>query len=525
MKLLSKAIACIVLLNTCYSIFSIKTQWPNKITYKAILNNNQGSFYITCPEQWLIFGTNNKTVKKIIMKSNCISIQGSKKGLYINETQTLCKDFFLSTQSQKPLIINNTLCYGLTRIQCDERKITITTMSPLSYKNNTVEQFNDLFITFVKRAQEIKKSSECYLDNTYLVKVLLDEISDETHTCLLHSKRGFIVSTPAMNNNSKQLGNELLITIKKNDMYINGKKCREKTLHIKSKDNTIYFNNKSYHGFFILTATNNTVKIINCINLEDYVCAVLNSETWPGWPLEVNKAFAIASRSYVVAMMLRAQNNNLPYHIKDTNEHQRYNLYGTSATTDDIKQAVYETKGLFLSFENEPVLAMFDSCCGGIIPAYIDGFDFTKAPYLARKYACHFCKTSSLYSWQKMYTHQEFEHLVFKELTKALKKFDISIHKKDKAGIVQEIHIKEKGSVTKISGKKFYSLSKDIKSFAYTIQKKAGKIILKGQGFGHHLGLCQWGARQMVREGWDFISILQFYYPGTIIMKLTRSKQ
>lgn len=51
-------------------------------------------------------------------------------------------------------------------------------------------------------------------------------------------------------------------------------------------------------------------------------------------------------------------------------------------------------------------------------------------------------------------------------------------------------------------------------------EEKKKKIIFKGVGFGHHLGLCQWGAREMVRDGWDYKRVLQFYYPDTYLMKL-----
>jgi stage II sporulation protein D len=52
------------------------------------------------------------------------------------------------------------------------------------------------------------------------------------------------------------------------------------------------------------------------------------------------------------------------------------------------------------------------------------------------------------------------------------------------------------------------------------MQKKAGMIVVSGRGFGHHLGLCQWGARQMVREGCDYKQILRYYYPETYFIKI-----
>jgi stage II sporulation protein D len=91
---------------------------------------------------------------------------------------------------------------------------------------------------------------------------------------------------------------------------------------------------------------------------------------------------------------------------------------------------------------------------------------------------------------------------------------------KDKAGLVTEVRLRGPKAQVTISGKKLYSMLKDIKSFSFDVHKKSGKIVFTGRGFGHHLGLCQWGARQMVRDEWGYKSILRYYYPGTRFMQL-----
>lgn len=72
-----------------------------------------------------------------------------------------------------------------------------------------------------------------------------------------------------------------------------------------------------------------------------------------------------------------------------------------------------------------------------------------------------------------------------------------------------------------ISGEKMYSVFKEIKSFYFNVSKKGEKILFTGRGYGHHRGLCQWGAHEMVRHGWNHEKILEFYYPGTEFAKLT----
>ncbi len=72
----------------------------------------------------------------------------------------------------------------------------------------------------------------------------------------------------------------------------------------------------------------------------------------------------------------------------------------------------------------------------------------------------------------------------------------------------------------KISGSVMYRLCKDIKSFCYTIKKDRRIFIFEGKGFGHHMGVCQWGVRTMVKQGFLCKEILDYYYPGAELMKL-----
>ncbi len=115
---------------------------------------------------------------------------------------------------------------------------------------------------------------------------------------------------------------------------------------------------------------------------------------------------------------------------------------------------------------------MFDSCCGGIIPAHLTGVDFKKSPYLARTKVCDFCKPCKIYEWKCELDCIEFEKL--------LQKKGFMIHgitsinaAKDKAGAVEEVTISWAQGITKLTGKQFYSLTTKIKSFCYSIQKKA----------------------------------------------------
>lgn len=352
------------------------------------------------------------------------------------------------------------------------------------------------------------------------VRVLLEgEAVPENISWQFLCPNGFVVIDPDEAEVKKGYrSDKLTVTMTPDALTINGKPTHKKQLYIVPYKGHLGFKEKSYDGFFYITMHKGSLILINVIDLEEYVYSVLKTESWPGWPLEVNKAFAIASRTYVVGVIMRDKGHKKPYHVKSTNSHQTYT--GIHVTSK-LRQAVDQTRGIFLAHNKKPIIAMFDICCGGVINADRKGMNFQKAPYLARSYPCHYCKKAKVFSWEVEYEIAALEAYLQPALPNVRKIKEVKISKKDKAGIAHELTIKDAHGHKTVTGKKFYSmLKKELKSFCYTISKKAQKIIVKGKGFGHHWGLCQWGARYMVDEGFDYKKILTFYYPGVTFMRL-----
>jgi len=356
--------------------------------------------------------------------------------------------------------------------------------------------------------------------NDFTVRVLLEEHNANSPSWVLKSKKGFMVMNPLEPSKKQKVdASELKVNAcSEGFIYINNKPMYTLQAYITPIGDTISFNDKEYRGGLWVLADGSSNKLINCLGLEDYVACVLTTESWPGWSLEVNKVLAIACRTYVIAMVQSARTAKRSYHVQNTNKHQ---TYGGGNGMQLHRQAVEETNGLFLSYESKPITAMFDGCCGGVITKNMHGVDFKKAPYLARSYPCTFCKNFKVYSWQADYDLHDLEKILKKEISALRRLREIKVTKQDKAGIVQQVELKGAGHTYYLSGKKIYSLlNNKVKSFYFTIEKHGRTITLKGKGRGHHLGLCQWGAKEMINQGYDYKSVLEFYYPGTQLMKL-----
>jgi len=381
----------------------------------------------------------------------------------------------------------------------------------------------------IKEHGSNKKLEEQKLSLFYMfdVRVLLAESSElDTRKWELESEHGFVLKDVANNSNKKGVFNakKLTLELKRGFIYLNGKRVSRAHIQIQSKDKFIHVNGKKYAGSLLLVKQNKSYYLMSQLDIEEYIYAVLQSESWPGWPVEVNKAFAIASRSYLVAKICESVKRKRPYHIKDTNIHQTYN-FSSLKECKTLRRAVEETRGIILAYDNKPVEAMFDSCCGGIIPAHISGVNFETAPYLKRDYACTFCKSCKIYRWQNEYSSQEVEALLQSMGLHVGSLQDIRVIKKDRAGIAQEILVKGRNDQKVLTGKQCYSLFTKIKSFSFNIKKRLDTIIFSGEGYGHHLGICQWGARKMVDLKKNFKEILNYFYPNTYCMRLAHKSK
>lgn len=386
-----------------------------------------------------------------------------------------------------------------------------------------------LFCVWIVYPQEVEKTpTEEKRDFTIYVLLASKPHTDE-QLWTLNNSAGFVVRD--IRNEKRQDfidDTELAITTRQGRLFLNGKKIATNYIRIDSREGDVGVLGNTYTGSLYILSDGTTWYLVNGVDLEDYVCSVLRSEGWPGWPLEINKVFAVTHRSYGVAKLLKARGKkklgkDFFYDVLSTNAHQTYK--GTH-TYDNLRQAVEETRGMVLAHDKKPIEAMYDICCGGVITAHMKGIDFTIAPYLKRSYACTYCADCNAYSWEATYTKAEVAHIVKALDEKVLAVHHMRIANKDRAGIVHSLEVRSGKRKVSLTGRKAYTLFndrahfRDLKSGCYDIAILGEKVTFTGRGYGHHLGLCQWGARQMVKLGKSWLDIVSFYYPGTTIMRL-----
>ena len=366
----------------------------------------------------------------------------------------------------------------------------------------------------------IESDTPFYLEAPYITKKML--INDKKINIKIEKNK---IKIPVQKS-EKTLDSEETFNVVENKIIL--KTINSNELRIFSKDGSITLNGTPYEGtiIFKIFPKENKLLIINKLQLDDYIYSVLLSEIYPTWPHEMQKVQAVVSRTYAIYHMKqnKRRKQKLAYDIKKSNFHQKYNGFHKYK---HLKDAIEETKGIIITHNNKIALAMFDACCGGIVSAKMNSLDFKKAPYLARTRPCTYCKNYSLYNWKREISVKDFLQRLKEKVSISSKIIGcgkllrILISKKDAAGIVKQVTLVCSRKNIILSGNQLWdNIRNKILSLNFSIKKVDDKIVINGKGFGHQIGLCQRGARELVNRGWDFKSIIRFYYPDTNFSKL-----
>ena len=269
----------------------------------------------------------------------------------------------------------------------------------------------------------------------------------------------------------------------------------------------------------VVRVKRNDKNTIEIIPLENYIVGVLAGEMPINFHIEALKAQAVASRSYVLDKI--ENNKNKEYDVVDTVTNQVYldNDYLKSVWKDTyitkinkLKKAVNETSGQYLEYEGKIVNAMFFSTSNGYTEDSKNVFGFEVA-YLKSVTSPWDQKTSSAFNSSKEMSLQEFYEKLNIPYEEQLK---VEILNRSPTNRIIELKINNQ----KISARQMYNQLK-LKSTDFEITQISTNVIIKTKGYGHGVGMSQYGALGMAKEGKNYQEILSHYYQNTKIKKIS----
>lgn len=287
--------------------------------------------------------------------------------------------------------------------------------------------------------------------------------------------------------------------------------------------------NRWYRGGIIIHKKKNFhLEVINELDLELYLQGIMKQEISPQWPEAALKAQAIVARSY--ALFEKQRNLDSLYDLKSTTESQAY--LGIAGEDPLTNQAIEDTRNLILTIDEQPLCTFYHACCGGHTESAHNIFgDYPGLPGVV----CEFCQDSPYYNWEKPFSNIQIRNYLLRSEMKVGPIKSLHSTGKTFSGRVRKLRFKhEWGNIT-MTAKKFRQMIgyNQLPSLLFSIEKiqeeeKTGEEAEEekgkhhdlektfnfiGRGWGHGVGLCQWGSKKMAEEGATYEEILHKYYP------------
>ena len=323
-----------------------------------------------------------------------------------------------------------------------------------------------------------------------------------------------------------------------------------------------------YHGAFevVQQPERKGFYLVNLVEIQEYLKGVVPNEMPVRFGLEALKAQAVAARNYVLTPRTQAYEE---FNVVDSVASQVY--YGVNTEDDLATRAVMETDGIVALYNNEPILALYSSTAGGYTESYAYAFSdpLTKMfpsvhkPYLtavpdksefepldSEEKAKEFYETkvpsfdieSPYYRWQKEWMAVELENVLKTTLAAQSKTGFVhpSFKQGDTLGRIKDIKVMKRGTSGKavevelMTDKGCYRISKELvirrvfqkdgislPSANIIFENKKDNygnitdVVIKGGGFGHGVGMSQFGAGYMsTKLKQPYYNILRHYYTG-----------
>ena len=315
-------------------------------------------------------------------------------------------------------------------------------------------------------------------------------------------------------------GTRLTISKSGNGLSVNGKSAGAK-IYFRSSGSGAAFAVKGnqYRGVIKAIASPSGVTLVNQLSMEDYLKGVVPCEIVPSWQMDAIKAQAVAARTY--AMFHRNGYRSAGYDVTDDTRTQVYR--GVSAETEATNRAVMETAGEVVTYGGSPIDAVFHASGGGYTENCENVWG-SAVPYLKGvpedKYATPWKKTISLSSFMKMADVGKLKGIKLSALHigEAHKASDRGI-----SGRVKSVTLVGSKGNRVVSGDRLQQIY-DLNSTLFDLSVSGNQLVITGYGYGHGLGLSQWGAEAMAEKHGGakdyYKTILTHYFTGTKVEKI-----
>ncbi|MGE5599601.1 MAG: SpoIID/LytB domain-containing protein [Bacteroidota bacterium] len=263
------------------------------------------------------------------------------------------------------------------------------------------------------------------------------------------------------------------------------------------------------------------------VPIEEYLVGVVAGEMKPNWPKEAYAAQAILARTFTMEFIGRGGTRKM--HGTDICTDEKHaQAYTQSAITPAIREAVAMTRGMVMLYRGRYVKGWFSASCGGRTAYAREGLAYKGAepPYIT-SVACPESKVipKEEQLWDAVFTGAEMAAALRKATGRSVGGV---VRNARQEGISQETHRSTKLVLTGPDGSAEIAAAdfriaigpERMRSiWLYELKERQGGVYMAGRGFGHGVGLCQWGAYALAKEGRKPADIVGHFYPKVEVVK------
>jgi stage II sporulation protein D len=285
---------------------------------------------------------------------------------------------------------------------------------------------------------------------------------------------------------------------------------------IVSDNGFIRIDKSKYRGKLILVPEiKDRFTVLEEIGIEEYLPGVIEEEMPTLWQDDAIQAQVIAARTY--AIYQKKIKNNALYHIDKLD--LAYN--GSYNFQPKTKKIVDKSRGTVMVYNWELFPGYFHSTCGGHTEDINIVFNLKSIPPLSGV-DCGYCNKSKYYNWRTNLKKSEIERKLVNAKFRVKKIKKIVTEKTGPGGHSSIIKIVHSGGTKRVNANEFRLIvgPNHLRSTAFKVKNNGSSLIFDGSGWGHGVGLCQYGTQGMANSGFKWYDILKHYYPEIDLVKI-----
>lgn len=309
------------------------------------------------------------------------------------------------------------------------------------------------------------------------------------------------------------------VTAGKGGLCLNGGVAGNKPLTVAAGETLPRVDGRAYRGALTLWPEGKTIQVVNTLDVESYLYGVLPREMSPRWPEEALKAQAVASRTYTYHNLL-GRMAHPRFDMESTTAFQVYG--GADAETPSTTRPVDLTRGLYLAFQGLPIVACFHANSGGVTES-ADAVWGASLPYL-QGVTDSFSQLAPETCWKAELEGDTMAKRLVEKGHRPGRILSLETANPTASGRNGRVIIATSRGPIELSGNAFRLTMGPsiIKSARFTTTQKGTRFFFEGCGYGHGVGMSQWGAQKMAASGFTYDTILHHYYKDVSLVAIDK---